>query len=333
MATSKTDPSSPEIGGMILKEKRVLITGGSGLVGYHLQRELISRGITNFACPRSTEFDLRRANDVEALFRDVKPQIVFSLAAKVGGILDNRTSPADFYFDNILIGAYAYDACARWHVEKLINVGAGCGYPLTIKEPLREEEFWDGFPQPESAPYSLAKKMLVLQSIAYRQQYGLRAITLIPSNLYGEHDNFDLEKAHVIPALVRKVYEAVANRSSQIEVWGDGSAKRDFLHTADFAAALVTAAEKYDDPLPLNVAYGTQYSIRDAVALLRGISQYTGEIFWNTDRPSGQASREMSLENLRRCLPGVCSAIDLRTGLTRTYHWFEKQYGAKGIRL
>ena len=313
--------------------KRILITGGSGLVGRHLRKELMSRGPADLACPRSADFDLRKPGDVEALFRDVKPQLVFSLAARVGGILDNKNFPAEFYFDNILIGAYTYHACARWRVEKLINVGAGCGYPLSIAEPLREEEFWDGFPQPESAPYSLAKKMLVIQGIAYRQQYGLRAITLIPSNLYGEHDNFNLEQAHVIPALVRKFYEATANSGSEVEVWGDGSAKRDFIHTADLAAALVEAVENYDGSLPINVAYGTQHSIRDVVSLLKEISEYSGEICWNLSRPSGQNSREMSLDNARRYLPKFRPSVDLKSGLSRTYRWFKESYSSGDVRL
>jgi GDP-L-fucose synthase len=318
---------------MNFKGKRVLITGGSGLVGRHLQNELKSCGVTDLACPRSTEFDVRKATDVDTLFRDVKPQIVFSLAAKVGGILDNKSYPADFYHDNILIGAYVYDACARWNVEKLINVGAGCGYPLSLKEPLREEEFWDGLPQPESAPYSLAKKMLVIQGTAYRQQYGLRSITLIPSNLYGEFDNFNLEQAHAIPALVRKFYEATTNSSPQVEVWGDGSAKRDFIHTTDFASALVQAARDYDGTLPINVPYGEQYSIRGVVTLLREISGYSGDIFWNLNRPSGQNSREMSLDNIRRYVPNFRPRIDLKLGLTRTYRWFEQSYSSGTVRL
>jgi GDP-L-fucose synthase len=318
---------------MNFQGKRILITGGSGLVGRHLRNKLKSIGLADPVCPRSTEFDLRKAGDVDALFRDVKPQVVFSLAGKVGGILDNKNFPADFYYDNILIGAYTYDACARWRVEKLINIGAGCGYPLSLEEPLREEEFWDGFPQPESAPYSLAKKMLVIQGIAYRQQYGLVSITVIPSNLYGEYDNFDLEQAHAIPALVRKFYEATASSGPQVEVWGDGSAKRDFIHTADFASALVEAAAHYDGTLPINVAYGAQHSIRDVANILREISGYSGEIFWNTDRPSGQNSREMSLDNIRRCMPKFRPGIDLKAGLTRTYCWFEQSYSSGTVRL
>jgi GDP-L-fucose synthase len=198
---------------------------------------------------------------------------------------------------------------------------------------LREEEFWDGFPQPESAPYSLAKKMLVIQGMAYRQQYGLHAITLIPSNLYGEHDNFNLEQAHVIPALVRKFYEAIREKKNRVEVWGDGSAKRDFIHCADFARLMVEATLHYDDTLPMNLAYGEQHSIRDVVTVLSDISGFSGEIFWNTDRPSGQPSREMSLHNLRKHLPDPRPGIDLRQGLSRTYAWFAENYAGCEVRL
>ncbi len=318
---------------MDLKNKRVLVTGGSGLVGTHLRDELAARSINDVVCPRSKEFDLRKPEEVEALFRDVKPQVVFSLAARVGGILDNKNYPADFYFDNVRIGAYLFDSCARHKVEKLINLGAGCGYPLRLPEPLREEEFWDGFPQPESAGYSLAKKMLVVQGITYRQQYGLNSITLIPSNLYGANDNFNLEQAHAIPALVRKFYEATQQSHNQVEVWGNGSAKRDFIHAADVATALVDTAESYDHSLPLNIAYGRQHSIREVTELLTTISGFRGQVFWDESKPSGQSSREFSLANLRRYLPKFHPRIDLKEGLTRTYRWLAQNYATGAARL
>jgi GDP-L-fucose synthase len=318
---------------MDLKDKRILVTGGSGLVGTHLQAELTARGAKNIVCPRSKEFDLREPEEVEAMFRDAKPQVVFSLAARVGGILDNKNYPADFYFDNIRIGAYLFDSCARHKVEKLINLGAGCGYPLQLAEPLREENFWDGYPQPESAGYSLAKKMLVVQGITYRQQYGLNAITLIPSNLYGANDNFNLEQAHAIPALLRKFYEATQEDWNQVEVWGNGSAKRDFIHAADVATALVDTAQSYDQSLPLNIAYGRQHSIREVVELLTTISGFRGRVFWNENKPSGQSSREFSLANLQRYLPGFRPRIDLKEGLTRTYRWLADNYATGAARL
>jgi len=318
---------------MNLEGKRILITGASGLVGTHLRAELTARGASDIVCPRSKEFDLRKSEDVDVLFRDVRPQIVFSLAARVGGILDNKNYPADFYFDNIRIGAYLFDACARHKVEKLINLGAGCGYPSRLAEPLREEEFWDGFPQPESAGYSLAKKMLVMQGIAYRQQYGLNSITLVPSNLYGANDNFNLEQAHAIPALVRKFHEATQDSHNQVEVWGNGSAKRDFIHAADVATALADTAESYDHSLPLNIAYGRQHSIREVVELLTMISGFRGRVFWDESKPSGQSSREFSLDNLRRYLPKYRPRIDLKEGLTRTYRWFAENYASGAARL
>jgi GDP-L-fucose synthase len=309
-----------------LSEKRILITGGSGLVGQHLRAELESRGAREFFCPRSSEFDMREPNAVDAVFREVRPQLVFSLAARVGGILENKNFPADFYFDNIRIGAYTFDASAKYKVEKLVNMGAGCGYPLKLQEPLREGEFWDGYPQPESAAYSLAKKMLVVQGIAYGQQYGLKAITLIPSNLYGGYDNFNLDQAHVIPALVRKFYEATRQGGNQVEVWGNGSAKRDFIHASDVATALVDASLSYDGTLPLNIAYGRQHSIHEVVELLTEISGFNGRVFWNTTKPSGQTSRQFSLENLHRHLPNFHPRINLKEGLSFTYDWLAKNY-------
>jgi GDP-L-fucose synthase len=318
---------------MNLAGKRILITGASGLVGSHLRAEPTGRGLNDLVCPRSKDFDLRKPEDVDVLFRDVRPQVVFSLAARVGGILDNKNYPADFYFDNIRIGAYLFDSCAKHRVEKLINLGAGCGYPSRLTEPLREEEFWDGFPQPESAGYSLAKKMLVMQGIAYRHQYGLNSITLIPSNLYGAHDNFNLKQAHAIPALVRKFYEATRDSHNQVEVWGNGSAKRDFIHAADVASALIDTAESYDHSLPLNIAYGRQHAIREVVELLTTISGFRGQVFWDENKPSGQSSREFSLDNLRRCLPKFRPRIDLKEGLTRTYRWLAENYASGAARL
>jgi GDP-L-fucose synthase len=214
-------------------------------------------------------------------------------------------------------------------VEAVVSLGAGCGYPLKLPEPLREEDFFDGFPQTESAPYSLAKKMLIIQSIAYRQQYGLRSVVLIPSNLYGAHDNFNLMQSHVLPALARKFYEATVQNQPRVEVWGDGSAKRDFIHAADVADGMCQVAEKYDSEKPLNLAMGQQTSVREVVELLREISGYKGEVFWNTDKPSGQKSREFSMENLRKALPDFRPKIELRAGLEMTYRWFAENYATQ----
>jgi len=282
--------------------------------------------------PGSSELDMRCPENVEAVFLKYRPAVVFSLAARVGGILDNKLYPADYYYDNILIGAHVFEFCARFGVEKLVNVGAGCGYPLRLIEPLKEEELFDGLPQEESIAYSSAKKMLVIQSQAYRRQHGLSAVTVIPSNLYGAHDNFNLERAHVIPALVRKFLEATNEDLSEVEIWGNGTAKRDFIHAADLAKAMVLAAVSYDSDLPLNVAYGKQFSIRQVVENLQRISGFQGELVWNENKPSGQKSREMSRDNINYFLPEFSPAVDLREGLKRTYEWLQQNYNS-GARL
>ncbi len=307
---------------MDLKDKRILITGATGLVGKHLQEELEQRGIWNVhLADRSILCDLRDPYAARGLFDRVRPQVVFHLAAKVGGILDNQLHPADFFFDNMRMGMWIFNECAKYKVEKLINVGAGCGYPVDAPQPLREEDFWNGYPQAESAAYSLAKKMLVAQGIAYRQQYGLSSITLIPSNIYGEWDNFNLERAHVIPALIRKFHDGP---DEDVEVWGDGSAKRDFIHVSDVAKALVDAAESYDSDLPLNVACGTQHSIWRVARILADLTgRHTR---WNRDKPSGQYNRAFSVNNLRKYLPNFTPQVTMEKGLVQTYKWFADNY-------
>lgn len=318
---------------MNLIKNKILITGSQGFLGKHLYLYLKNLGENEIFCPSSKDYDLRKESDVEKLFNETKPDVVFSLAARVGGILDNKTYPADFYFDNILIGAYTYHFCQKFKIKKLINVGAGCGYPLSVSEPLKEEDIWNGFPQPESAPYSIAKKMLILQSIAYKQQYGLNSITCIPANIYGEFDNFHLEKSHVIPALVRKFYEAKNRGDKTLTVWGDGSAKRDFIYAGDVVRGMVEASLSYAGTMALNLASGRQYAIREVVNLLKNISNFEGEIIWDTTKPSGQSSREMSTDNLKKHLPNFHIDYDLERGLLATYKWFAENYKSSSLRL
>lgn len=313
--------------------KRILVTGSSGLVGSALIQKFKTLGCDKLFLPRSNEFDLRNKDDVDRLFRETKPDLVFSLAAKVGGILDNRNNPADFYFENTLIATYTFEACARYGAKKLVSIGAGCGYPLGIPEPLKETQIWEGLPQGESKAYSLVKKMLLVQSEAYRLQHGLDSITLIPSNIYGPNDNFNLIEAHVIPALVRKFFEAVANNQTQVVIWGDGSAKRDFIHSSDLADAILLASEKYSHDLPLNICYGRQYSVKEVVDVLTEISGFSGKVFWDTEMPSGQNSREFSIERTRQFLPDYSAKISLKDGLTKTYSWLSENYNTGVVRL
>ncbi len=315
------------------KKVRILVTGGTGFLGKHLVESLKEDGYRNIFAVGSMEYDLRNPARVEEVFDFAKPEIVFSLAAKVGGILDNKKKPADFYFDNILIGAYLFNACKNFGVQKLINVGAGCGYPIKAREPLKEDSLWDGFPQKESAAYSLAKRMLTVQSISYKDQYGLNAIVGIPSNIYGEHDNFNLEGSHVIPALVRKFLEAKRNKLKKIIVWGDGTAKRDFIHASDVSMGLIEGAKSYSSVTPFNLAFGTQHSIREVVNLLREISGYSGEIEWDSSMPSGQSSREFSTEYTQKYVPLFKPKICLKDGLIRTYEWLALNYENNSTRL
>ena len=226
----------------------------------------------------SKKYDLTIPTHAVALFKKVKPTIVFSLAAKVGGILANKKYKADFYKVNSLINTYTFEMCKKFKVKKLINVGAGCGYPLKLKEPLKEEEIWDGFPQIESAPYSLTKKMILMQSIAYREQYNLNSITLIPV-IFMENMIILILRNHVIPALVRKFYEA-KNFGKKLQVWGNSKASRDFIHANDVAKALILAAENYNKSLPLNICQGEQSQIGEIVKMLKEISEYKPKVIW-----------------------------------------------------
>jgi GDP-L-fucose synthase len=313
-------------------KEKVLITGSSGFLGSHLVNLFKKYKIKVFAV-NSNQFDLTKLNQTKKMFEKYKPTIVFSLAAKVGGILDNKNFKADFYYKNILINAYMFELCKKFRVKKLINVGAGCGYPLLLKEPLREEKIWDGFPQVDSAPYSMAKKMILLQSIAYKEQYGLNSVTIIPSNLYGEYDNFNLQKSHVIPALVRKFYESKKFNKKNVEIWGSGRAQRDFIHACDVAKALFCVGKLYNNVMPLNICIGKQYSLKFIANILKKISGFDGQIIWNKNMPEGQKSRQMSRSNQKKKLKIWKPNVSISSGLLRTYDWFEKNYNTNDIRL
>lgn len=314
-----------------LRKEKILITGANGFLGKHLMSILENKNI-KFYASSSKKYDLTMPKQALALFKKIKPTIVFSLAAKVGGILANKKYKADFYKVNSLINTYTFEMCKKFKVKKLINVGAGCGYPLKLKEPLKEEEIWDGFPQIESAPYSLTKKMILMQSVAYKEQYNLNSITLIPSNLYGEYDNFNLEESHVIPALVRKFYEA-KNFGKKLQVWGNSKVSRDFIHANDVAKALILAAENYNNTLPLNICQGEQSQIGEIVKMLKEISGYKSKIIWQKNKPTGQRSRNMSQVNQKKFLSKWKAKIKIYQGLEQTYKWFSKNYKSKKIRI
>jgi GDP-L-fucose synthase len=319
---------------MFLKKDAVcLITGGSGLIGSHLIEELKKYKVKIFSM-NSKMYDLTQFNEAKKMFQKYKPDIVYNLAAKVGGILDNKNFPADYYYENNMIISNIFQLCKDYRVKKLINIGAGCGYPLSLKEPLRERDMFEGIPQGESLAYSMTKKMIMVASQAYKKQYKLNSITIIPSNIYGEYDNFNLEASHVIPALVRKFFEAKKFNRKSIEIWGDGSAKRDFIHASDVVKSLVKLTNSYNDTNAVNVCCGKQFSIKYVVNSLVKISNYKGRIIWNTKMPSGQKSRKFSTTRFNKILPNKIKKFKgIKIGLEITYKWIEKNYEKKGIRL
>jgi GDP-L-fucose synthase len=309
-------------------KRRVALSGGNGFLGSFVVEKLRAAGCESVATPHSSEYDLREKAEALRLFKDLKPDVFIHLAAVVGGIGANRANPGRFFYDNAVMGIHAIEAARIAGLEKFVCAGTICSYPKFTPVPFREEEFWNGYPEETNAPYGLAKKMLLVQLQAYRQQYGFKGIYLTPVNLYGPRDNFDLESSHVIPALIRKCWEAKQARAAEITAWGTGSATREFLYAEDAAEAIVLAAEKYEKPEPVNLGSGEEISIRDLVALTRESVGYEGAVRWDATKPDGQP---------RRCLDTSRAAAEfgwraktkLREGLRQTIAWFEEEMGRK----
>ena len=302
-------------------DKRILITGGAGFFGSQVIRQLLENGACreNILVPRSKLIDLRRW---ENCLRVVKGRdIVIHLAAKVGGIGYNQAYPADLFYDNAIMGIQLIEAARQENVEKCVIAGTICAYPKFTPVPFREENLWAGYPEETNAPYGLAKKMLLVQSQAYRQQYGFNSIYLLPVNLYGPGDNFDPASSHVIPALIRKFTEAKKTASPFVEVWGTGAASREFLYVDDAARGLVLAAEHYNKPEPVNLGSGMEITIRDLVTLISELTGYTGEIRWDTTKPDGQPKRCLDVSRAKEEF-GFEASMPFREGLTRTIAWY-----------
>ena len=301
--------------------KRVVVTGGAGFLGSFVVRKLKERGAVEIFVPRSKEYDLTKEEAVQRLYADADPQVVIHLAARVGGIGANRANPGKFFYDNLVMGAMLMENAWREGVEKFVAVGTICAYPKLTPVPFREEDLWNGYPEETNAPYGLAKKMLLVQAQAYRQQYGFNAIYLLPVNLYGPGDNFDPASSHVIPALIRKCLEAVERGDPEIVCWGDGSPTREFLYVEDCAEAIVLAAERYNGTEPVNIGVGAEISIKELVELIANLTNFRDRVVWDTTKPNGQ---------LRRCLDtgraekgfGFRAATPLREGLNRTIAWY-----------
>ncbi|MGD0014556.1 MAG: GDP-L-fucose synthase [Bryobacteraceae bacterium] len=307
-----------------LTGKRILVTGGAGFLGSHLVECLQARGCREIFVPRIEAYDLTRWGDIERLFEERRPEVVFHLAAVVGGIGANRASPGRFFYENAIMGIQLIEACRRFGVEKAVILGTICAYPKYTPVPFKEEDLWNGYPEETNAPYGLAKKALLVQCQAYRRQYGLNAIYLLPVNLYGPRDNFDPESSHVIPALIRKCVEAADSGAGEIVCWGDGSPTREFLYVEDCAAGILAAAERYDKPDPVNLGSGQEISIRELAEKIAALTGFAGRIVWDTSKPNGQP---------RRCLDvtrawsefGFRALTPLSEGLERTVAWYRTE--------
>jgi GDP-L-fucose synthase len=305
------------------KGKKILITGGAGFLGSHLVEELATRGVSSsqLRIPRSRDTDLRTWEDC---VRSVKDQdIVIHLAAKVGGIGFNRNNPATLFYDNAVMGIQLIEAARQEGVEKCVVVGTVCAYPKFTPVPFSEDDLWNGYPEETNAPYGLAKKMLLVQTQSYRQQYGFNAIYLLPVNLYGPRDNFDPESSHVIPALIRKFVEAVEEDHPSVEVWGTGAASREFIYVKDAARGIAMAAEQYNGPEPVNIGAGREIGIADLVKMIAEMTGFSGTIVWDATKPDGQPRRCLDVSRAKREF-GFAAKMPFSEGLKETIDWFRE---------
>lgn len=275
------------------KDHSFVVTGGAGFLGSYVVEALQSRGAKNITVPRSADYDLRDCDDVLRLLTDSEPDIIIHMAAVVGGIGANRERPAEFFYDNLMMGAQLFHEAYKSDVKKFVSIGTVCAYPKIVPIPFKEETLWDGYPEETNAPYGLAKKMLLVQGEAYRQQYGFNSIFLLPTNLYGPRDNFDPSSSHVIPALIKKTLEAKESGEQKLVVWGDGSPTREFLYVGDAAEAILLATEHYNESAPVNLGSGEEISIRELVNLTVEEIGFEGEIVWDTSKPNGQPRRKL----------------------------------------
>ena len=301
-------------------ERRLLVTGGAGFLGSHVVEKLGQRGCQDIFVPRSREYDLRNLEAVRRVLEEARPDIVIHLAARVGGIGDNRAHPAEFFYDNLMMSVPLFHESWRFGVEKFVAVGTVCAYPKHTAIPFKEEDLWNGYPEETNAPYGLAKKMLLVQSQAYRQQYGFNSIFLLPVNLYGPGDKFDLETSHVIPALIRKCLQARERGDDHIVVWGTGRTTREFLYVEDAAEGILLATERYNDSEPVNLGSGMEISIKDLVHLIARLTGFEGDIVWDRSKPDGQPRRCLDTSKAERRF-GFRAKTPFEDGLRRTIEW------------
>lgn len=314
--------------------KKIVVTGASGFLGRHLLPVLQKRyGAEHVIGLCSRDYNLMDVSQVHRMFSEYEPGVLVHLAAYSGGIGANRQFPADFFHRNIMLTIPVFQVAAEHGLKKLIYPMGGCSYPAKATSPIGENQMWNGYPQAESAGYAMAKKMGLVASGCYRQQYGLNSIVIVPGNMYGEHDNFRTQEAHVIPALIRRFFEAKREKSGEVAVWGTGTPVRDFVYAGDVASTIPFFIESYDSSEPINISSGTRTSIKELAELIKELVGYAGEIVWDTSKPNGQAVKIFDVTRMKRL--GLSCPTPLRAGLQKTIAWFEKNYDRQsdGIRL
>jgi GDP-L-fucose synthase len=302
----------------------VVVTGGAGFLGSYVVEKLRARGVENIFVPRSKEYDLVKGENVRRLYADTQPDLVIHLAAVVGGIGANRANPGKYFYENLMMGVQLIEEARLHGVKKFVATGTICAYPKFTPVPFKEDDLWNGYPEETNAPYGLAKKMMLVQSQAYREQYGFNSIFLLPVNLYGKRDNFDLQSSHVIPALIRKCVEAQAAGADHIVCWGTGAATREFLHADDCAEGLLLAAERYDKSEPVNLGAGFEISIKDLAEKIAALTGFKGRIEWDVTKPDGQPRRCLDTTRAEREF-GFRARIEFDEGLQQTIEWYRSR--------
>ena len=307
---------------LVIDGKRIVVTGGAGFLGSFLCEQLEATGAGELIIPRRADYDLTEQDAVRQLYADAKPDMVIHLAAEVGGIGANRANPGRYFYANMAMGLHLIEEARKFKVDKFVQVGTVCAYPKFAPVPFREEDLWNGYPEETNAPYGVAKKSLLVMLQAYRQQYNLNGIYLLPVNLYGPRDNFDLESSHVIPALIRKFIAARNENAAEVVAWGTGSASREFLYVEDAARAILLATEKFNGDQPVNIGTSHEITIRDLVELIAKLTGYQGQVVWDTSKPDGQPRRKLDTTRAKQ-LFDFEAATDLETGLQTTIKWWE----------